>query len=258
MPRKYFKKAKRIFRQNTFIQTQRGLLPFLLSRSDQRRSFSITIDEQASVSVAAPYFASQQEIFGFIRQKQRWIFLKIEEAKRNQELINNRCFHSGQEFLFLGRGFRINVKEDNIKRPQVDFNGYAWEVKVPDGLQDEQREEAVKSKMVQWYRQQAQEILPQRIFYYSRLMNVEPKNINVRSFKRLWGNCDYRKQSVQFNWQIILSPVNVIDYVVVHELCHLVHPNHSKRFWKKVEKYMPDFREHRQWLRRHATHITLP
>jgi hypothetical protein len=89
-------------------------------------------------------------------------------------------------------------------------------------------------------------------------MGVEPKKIAVRTQKRLWGCCDYHTQTIHLNWQIILSPIRVIDYVVVHELCHLTVPNHSKRFWKKVEKIIPDFKRHKQWLAVNHIDMVLP
>ena len=111
--------------------------------------------------------------------------------------------------------------------------------------------------MIQWYRRQAEEILGSRLFHYARLIGVEPKKIAVRTQKRLWGNCDYRTRTIHLNWQIVLAPLEVMDYVVVHELCHLIVPNHSKRFWQRVEKTMPDFKKHKQWLKDHAVDMVV-
>ena len=256
--RRYSPRYKRIIKKDTFYQTPYGLLSFQLSRSSARRSLAITIDENARVQVAAPYLCSEKEIFSFIKQKSQWIFEKIAEAKQHLQTINNKRFCDGHTFLYLGKSLPLAVKTKDIKRSRIEFDGFQWKVDVPQELALHKQEQAVKAKLIQWYRQQAQEILGGRIFHHARRMNLTPNKVAVRSFKRLWGNCDYNTKTIQLNWQVILSPLNVIDYVVVHELCHLVHPNHSQRFWKKVEKYMPDYREHKRWLKEHATHMVLP
>jgi len=235
-----------------------GLLSFLLVRSNARRTLSITIDEYAQVQVAVPYLCGEAEIYSFIAEKTKWIFKKIEEAKQHLSIVKSKRFSTGHKFLFLGKSFRLSVNSKKIKRSRIDFDGSQWRIDLPEDLEKSKREQAVKTKLMQWYRRQAEEILGGRIFHYSKIMDLKLEKIAIRSFKRLWGNCDYSSKSIQLNWQIILSPIRVIDYVVVHELCHLVHPNHSKRFWKKVEKYMPDYREAKRWLNDHAINMSLP
>ena len=203
------------------------------------------------MNVSVPYALPQIEVDRFLRQKARWIFQKITEIKVNRVSVRKRTFDDGGEFLFLGKSHQLRVHVKDVKKAAIGFDDTGWTISVPAGLSVTARQRAVKSKLIQWYRRQAEEILGSRVFHYSRIMNIEPKKIAVRSFKRVWGNCDYRAQKIQLNWQIVLSPIQVIDYVVVHELCHLFHPNHSKRFWKKVEGFMPDFKEHKKWLNAH-------
>jgi len=210
------------------------------------------------VQVSVPYRCSEEEAHEFISQKSKWIFKKIEVAKRHQQIINSKRFCSGHEFLFLGKSFSLMVNPLDIKRSRIDFDGRQWKVDVPRDLEQNKKEQAVKAKLMQWYRKQAEEILGGRIFHYARIMDLHPDRIAVKSFKRLWGNCDYSTRSIQLNWQIILSPLKVVDYVIIHELCHLVHPNHSKHFWRKVEKFMPDFRKHKRWLSDHSVNMSLP
>ena len=209
--------------------------------------------------MAVPYHCPEKEIYDFITQKVRWIFSKINEARQRQDIIQSKRFVDGREFLFLGQNFRLSVNEkEDIRQARIDFNGECWRVEIPFQTTNEAKERIVRAKMTQWYRQQAAQILEERTAHYSRLMELAPQKVAIRSFKRIWGNCDYHKKIIQFNWQLILSPLQVVDYVVVHELCHLVHPNHSRRFWKTVEGHMPDFRDHRRWLRSHSITMVLP
>lgn len=231
----------------------------MLARSSGRRTLAITVDNRAEVAVASPFNMGEKDVYAFIHEKARWILDRVNEAQKNKDILNQKEFDHGHKFLFLGKKLKVNVIKENIKRSRITFDVLTgWMVTVSEELSCEERRTQVKKKMLQWYRTQAREILGGRIFHYSRLMGVEPKKIAVRTQKRLWGCCDYNTQTIHLNWQIILSPIKVVDYVVVHELCHLTHPNHSKRFWKKVEKFMPDFKEYRKWLKTNYLDMVLP
>lgn len=231
----------------------------MLTRSTGRRTLTISVDEDARASVAAPFNMADQDIANFLIEKADWIQGKITQARKYRDILERRDFNDGHDFLFLGEKYQINVVERDVKRSRVLFDPkQGWSVSVPLGCTQEVRRAQVKEKMLQWYRAQAQEILGGRIFHYARLIGSEPKMITVRTQKRIWGCCNYKKQTISLNWQIILSPLPVVDYVVVHELCHLSIPSHSKRFWKKVEKVLPDFRQRQQWLRANHLDMILP
>lgn len=250
---------KRISKTVCSVPTKEGEIPFVLARSSARRTLTITIDEKADVNVASPYHMKEREVFDFINEKARWITEKVREARKNKTILDQKEFDHGKQFLFLGKKYKLSIFERNIKRGNVSFNALeGWFVTVPQRLSCKERRSKVKEKMLQWYRVQAKEVLGGRIFHYSRLMGVEPKKIAVRTQKRLWGCCDYNTQTIRLNWQIILSPIKVVDYIVLHELCHLTIPNHSRRFWKKVEKFMPDFRSYKQWLKVNHLDMALP
>ena len=253
------RRPKRVVKAACSLRTKEGNIPFVLARSSGRRTLTITVDKHAQVSVASPFTMREEEIHGFIHEKARWVLAKTREAQKNRDILSQREFAHGHEFLFLGKKYKVNVIKLDVKRSRITFDALkGWSISVPGGLSPEERQAQVKSKMLQWYRAQAKEILGGRIFHYSRLMGVGPKKIAIRTQKRLWGCCDFNTQTIHLNWQIILSPLKVIDYVVVHELCHLTIPSHSKRFWKKVEKVMPDFQGYRRWLKINHLDMVLP
>ena len=111
--------------------------------------------------------------------------------------------------------------------------------------------------MWQWYQEQAKEVFGVRVFYYARLMQESPRDILIRKQKCIWGCCDKRRGVISLNWQLIQAPMWVIDYVIVHELAHLKHANHSQRFWNRVAKFFPEYGHAKQWLRDHQVDITL-
>lgn len=253
------KRPKRIIKTTCSTQTELGEISFVLTRSSARKTLTITIDEKSDVGVASPFRMKEREIVNFINEKAQWIIKKVNEAQKNKVILDQKKFDHGDQFLFLGKKFKLTIFERDIKRSHVSFNELeGWFVTVPKELSIGERRVKVKEKMLQWYRAQAEEVLGGRIFHFSRLISIEPKKIAVRTQKRIWGCCDYNTQTIHLNWQIILSPIKVIDYVVVHELCHLMVPNHSKRFWIKVEKYMPDFKRYKQWLTVNHLDMALP
>ncbi len=230
----------------------------MLRRSPSRRSQEIQVNRKGQVKVSVPLNAKEDMIHRFINDKARWIIEKVAQMRREQEVLNQKKFAHGHEFLFLGQKHKVVVHQHDRVRPQIDFDGQNWHVYLRGGLEAENPQAAIKKLLIKWYKTQSQEILGGRIFHYARQVGVTPKKIAVRTQKRVWGNCYYHTKTINLNWQIILSPLKVIDYVVVHELCHLIFPNHSRRFWQKVQKVFPDFKEAKRWLRVNALDMILP
>ena len=243
--------------QSLIVSPGNPFKPFVIQRSP-RRTLVISVNERGDVKVSAPFRLSQREIEAFIKKKMFWIRTKVEHAQKTYQTSQQKKFEHNHEFFFLGEKYKLHVAEKEIKRVNVGFQQSQWNVDVPVSMPLEEREKEIKSKLVQWYRREAQEILGSRLFQHSRQMGVEPKEVVIRTQKRMWGNCHYRKQLIHLNWQVIFLPLRVIDYVIIHELCHLNVPNHSKRFWKQVEKFWPHFREDRKWLRDHSFDLILP
>lgn len=239
------------------LATPHGEVPYVFVRSS-RRSLSVRVDEAGNVKVAAPLKMSQSFIESFLKQKQDWIFRKSHEAKHRHQTVQAKAFDHGQEFLFLGRKHRLEISGDHSSRTKVNFDGRRWLVDLPRGLTEEERRFCIKNELIAWYRVQAEEMLGVRTFYFARIMGEEPLKVAVLTQKRLWGSCHFGTKSIHLNWQIILSPLSVVDYVIVHELSHLKVPDHSRRFWNTVAKYVPDYKNREKWLKENAAEMGLP
>ena len=244
------------------LDTSDGPIPYFLQYSSRRKTMMIQIDERSRVRVVVPFYARTPDIQRFLLSKSRWIVEKIKVKSRLAPAIGNQPYsqiETGAEFLFLGKKFPLELQENQIESPDgksplavsLFFDGTKWRVLVPTILTTVQRHSQIKERLLIWYQMQAKEILGSRVFHYARIMGVEPKNITIKSPGRLWGSCNYRKQTIHLNWHIVMSPWEVLDYVIVHELCHLKEHNHSPAFWSLVAHAIPEYREARRELRRY-------
>ncbi|WP_081457835.1 YgjP-like metallopeptidase domain-containing protein [Clostridium carboxidivorans] len=109
-------------------------------------------------------------------------------------------------------------------------------------------EDAIKNHIIDIYKNQAKKVLIERTKIYSKLIGVNPLKVTIKSQKTLWGSCS-SKRNINYNYKIIMAPMEVVDYIVVHELCHLIHMNHSKQYWNTVQSILPDYKIRRRWLK---------
>jgi len=200
----------------------------------------------SDLQVRVPQHLEDRRVAGILQQKRSWICSKVAQLQctpphHPKELV------SGEALPYLGRNYRLKVQEG--QNVGVCFSRGYIRATVRPTEQGEQRERRIRQYLNKWYCSRALERLSRKATRYGRHIGVSPTAISVRNFKARWGSCNSRGQVV-FNWHIIKAPHPVVDYVVVHELCHLIHPNHSKAFWKLVSRHDGAYGEHRQWLRR--------
>jgi len=199
----------------------------------------------SDLQVRVPQGLGDERVAAILQQKRPWIRSKVAELKRvppqrTKELV------SGESFSYLGRNYRLKVQGGH--QVGVCLSGGHLKATIRPSEQGEQRQQRIQQYLDSWYKSRALERLTEKTDRYAQQIGVSPSRISVRNFKSRWGSCGKRGQVV-FNWNIIKAPHSIVNYVVVHELCHLVHPNHSKDFWTLVGRFDPAYIEHRQWLK---------
>ncbi|MCP9882828.1 M48 family metallopeptidase [Cyanobium sp. Alchichica 3B3-8F6] len=202
----------------------------------------------SDLQVRIPEHLEDERVAAILKQKRPWIRGKVAELKRvpphrSKELV------SGESFPYLGRHYRLKVQEGH--QVGVYLSGGYLKATIRPSEHGEQREARIQQYLQSWYRTSALERLQEKTNRYAQQIGVSPTGLSVRNFRSRWGSCDKRGQVV-FNWNIIKAPHSIVDYVVIHELCHLIHPNHSKDFWQLVGRHDTNYNEHRQWLRTHS------
>ena len=205
----------------------------------------MSVDGAAGIRVAAPMRVPLHSIEEFLSRRRGWLMRQLE--RQTQRAAFHSEYGSGDTVPFLGERLHLVVRE-KIEPPGVRPLVGALEVTVQPNLNGQQRS-AVIAVLERWYRAQAEAELRTRVGRFAAIMDLASPSVLVRSQKHLWGSCSPRGV-VRFNWRLIMAPPGIVDYVVVHELCHLRHPHHQKPFWDAVGSILPDHRARRAELRR--------
>ena len=144
---------------------------------------------------------------------------------------------------------RMPVREINAFVQEKDdwIRAHLQRMAEKKRLREQCREQALSKEELQELAAQAMKLIPQKVHYYAQIIGFTYGRITIRNKRTRWGSCS-SKGNLNFNCLLMLMPDKVLDYVVVHELCHLRQMNHSKKFWKEVERYMPDYPNYKKWL----------
>jgi predicted metal-dependent hydrolase len=220
----------------------------LRRRTRRRRTIEISIDPAAGVIVAAPASAAQHEIDAFVRRKARWIKKALADAHRRRAHLRHQLV-TDEPLPYLDETLRLLVAESERARPQVRRIGNELIVSVATVGDDSQRREAIVRALEGWYKARAREALSERVAHFAPMAHVSPSGFVVKSQKTRWGSCGKNGQ-LHFNWHLMLAPARVLDYLVVHELCHLRQRGHGRRFWRQVSEVLPGYAECETELRR--------
>ena len=224
--------------------------PVEVIRTDRKRSASIYL-EGDGVKVRVPKGLPDGRIRDLIARKSPWIRRKLKDA-RLKAPPKSKEFVSGETFSYLGRNYRLKVLSGDT--PSLKLIGGYLEASIPGSSKTQEQE--VRSLLVDWYRMHAQERLEEKTRRYARILQVEPSRVSVKDYKSRWGSCS-TTGDIFYNWRIVMAPHRIVDYVVVHELCHLLEHNHSPAYWRHVERIVPDFRECKEWLKQNSERLQL-
>jgi predicted metal-dependent hydrolase len=226
--------------------------PVTVKRTGRRKTVALHVS-QGVVHVTVPRRLTDKKIAAILLQKELWIRKKlITDAAR--PALQPRAFSNGETFAYLGRNYRLELYAGI--RSGVKFRqGRLW-LSVPEELQADDRKQYIRSQLTQWYLARATGWLESKTQAFAIRMGIKPGRIEVKYFKSRWGSCS-NDGTIKYNWRIIMAPHRIIDYLVVHELAHLVHHNHSPKYWKCVESCLPDYRDSRCWLKEHGRLLSL-
>jgi predicted metal-dependent hydrolase len=213
----------------------------------KRRSIEIQIDE-SGIRVIAPVGVSPHILQQVLQDKGDWILSKLAILK-NRKTISH-TFTKGDRILYLGKEYELEVRPV-LGRPYVELGEST--ITVSTSRRDP---EDVKRTLETWYKKQAKELARSRAEHYRKILDVQPVEVKISSAKKRWGSCS-PKGNILINWRLVMAPPWVFDYVVAHEMCHLIEMNHSKDFWQLVERAVPHYKKVRDWLKENGYKLKL-
>ena len=202
-----------------------------------RKSIALIVKRDGTLVVRAPINATDEQISSTINRKSIWIEAKQQEVLSTYPQTSKKEFVNGEGFLYLGKSYRLKIisKGDAPLKLDTFF------------LLDQNALTNAKSIFIDWYKDKANDVLSDRVAWYSKKSGISIKQIKITSATSRWGSCS-AKGTLSFPWRLVMAPVPVIDYVVIHELVHISEKNHSKTFWNQVHTLMPDYENKIAWL----------
>ncbi len=224
-------------------------LVFTVRWSRRRRTIGITVARDGGLVVAAPAGVPARKLEGFVRAKLPWVRRKRAEFEALGPPPRPATFGEGEILPYLGRRYRIALADD--PPAPVALRGGRFQIaRDLDGR--------ARPEVAAWYTSRARERVAHSIARFAPQVGAAPATVVVRDLgKRRWGVCDHRASKVGFHWQLVTQPPDLVDYVVVHELAHLLEPHHGAAFWELVASVLPDWKLRRRRLRESGRDLLL-
>lgn len=224
------------------------VVPISFRRSRRAKRLRMQIDSNGKFELIAPLLTPKSQVNRFVVQHMRWIekqMGKLEEQKKKRPEFK---YKNGDTFYYFGDPITLVVEPSVRKRPVVKIKGEQLFITLYRDVNRNDGIETIKKAITQFYKKKAEEVIHDRLQFFNEQYGFKYHRVMLRNQKSRWGSCSARG-NLNFNWRLIMAPIEVIDYVVVHELCHLKEMNHSKRFWYLVEKAVPNYKEVKKWLK---------
>jgi predicted metal-dependent hydrolase len=225
------------------------MLDFKITRSKKRRkTIAIRVHPEYGVEVKVPHMTPHQHILTLLETRLTWIQKKMSTLSSLKK--NIQPWYERDRIFYLGIAYTLVIEDFPFakKRATCELQNERMLLTIAQGLNLEAQQQLILKSLEAWYRQQATTLLTERTHYFAQKLKVHPKSIIIKTQKSRWGSCD-RYNNIRYNWKIIMAPLVLVDYLVVHELAHIHVKNHSKKFWKLVAEILPDHQLRRKQLK---------
>jgi len=210
----------------------------------KRKTLSLQIAEDGTLIIRSPYKTDEKTIYQIIIKHKDWIEKKQKEMLSKSQLKNEVT--NRKMFLYLGNRYKLQIVKDQ-RIPMIFDEGFF----LSESHLNDEREILLK-----WYKLKSYEIISERVDMYATKYGFKYEKIKITNAQKRWGSCS-SNGNLNFSWRIIMAPMEVIDYVVIHELVHLVERNHSRSFWEKVKLLYPQYEKHNEWLKENGYLLNL-
>jgi len=220
-------------------------IPYTVRHSARAKTLQMVVTS-ASVEVVAPEDTSSDQITNFLDNKRRWLFNAVEDCRAEATQSSLERYVSGAKLLYRGRRLMLQVEPAAIKDVSITCKS-RFHIQVPRNLEGDARQQAIATALDTWMRDRAFHDAQRLTRFYARKLNVAPKAIRVSEQKHVWATCGKNKV-IRINWQLVQAPLAAMEYVVAHEVTHLVHRHHNDSFWTMLGTIMPSWKERKTLL----------
>jgi predicted metal-dependent hydrolase len=235
-------------RKNDSIKACGRTIDYEIVYSKRRKSASIIVRPDLKVEFRAPPGLDPETIRKMVRKKAGWVLKKLDGFKATQNQNPEKRYVEGEKFLYLGKEYPLKITFGG-RVLSAGLEDPVLKAVIPDKVPEPLNPVHVKEAVWRWYLGRADEKVGELVEVYSKKMDISPPSFKVKYQKRRWGSCSV-DNVLRINFQLMMAPPEQLEYVVVHELCHVKEKNHSKNFWALVEELMPDYRTHREGLKK--------
>lgn len=219
-----------------------------------RKDVRIVVDLVNGVVVYAPLETTDDQIHNILSDKAKWIHGKLQELNEIKKDVLPIEFVSGEKLPYLGRRYRLKVYQTVKRESSINLKQGKFIATVPSYWTQEKIQTELEHDLINWYRHHGLLKINERAKYYEGLLGVEAKTILLRTQHKRWGTCT-PEGNIYLNWRIVMAPIHVIDYIIVHELAHLRIREHSQEFWNLVRSILPNYEQDKEWLRIHGMEL---
>ncbi|MDD5276000.1 MAG: SprT family zinc-dependent metalloprotease [Methylovulum sp.] len=229
--------------------------PYTIRRSPRSVKVKIVVTFD-KVEVIAPTKVAEQTIVRFVHEKQHWVMsalTKVAEKNQHDTTFAPVFYGDGTKIPYRGEFYKLTVKPSPLKRLKITLaDGLV--AHIPKVLPVNAHNDAIKIALVNWLKSQAKQHVQDLVKQHAPRKQLTPRSIMIKRQKSRWGSCGIHND-ISINWLLILAPPEILEYVVVHELCHIQVRNHSAHFWALVAEHLPDYQQHRRWLKQQGASL---
>jgi predicted metal-dependent hydrolase len=227
-------------------------LPFAyqIKRSARATRVRIVVRRDKVEVVAPTAGVSEKRIAQFVQEKSQWIEQTLARIAQTTEPHTSPIpdvYMEGTQILYRGQSYKLSVQASKLKRLKIEFTDH-FIMHLPEGIVLDQQGELIKKTLIMWLKKQTLTHVQNVVGHHAEKNKLFPRTITIKSQKSRWGSCGIHSD-ININWLLVLAPPEVLEYVVVHELCHIQVRNHSKQFWNLVAEHLPDYKQRRRWLK---------
>ena len=212
----------------------------------KRKTLALEITQDTRLIVRASKSISNEYIEKIVHKKRFWIRNTQKAILEKNKRISPKEYVNGEGFLYLGNTYKLSIVDNSLEPLTFDNGFHFLKSCLPKA----------KETFIDWYKKEAYSKIKKRLDWYSESSGIEYKKMNITSAMKRWGSCN-AEGGLSFSWRLIMTPLKVIDYVVAHELAHIVIRNHSEKFWTKVKMLIPDYKYSKNWLKDNGYSLNL-